>query len=583
MHKFSLKRLFQDTSLRSKVGIIFFVLLLIPLFCFTLYSTNRIEKVMREQTLIAAQKTYYEAYLSFQTLTKKMEDVSDTLMEEPLVMQSLSYDLDFHPLHKQFADYLDLRATFSQLMMLSGVDSISVYNDNPYFHRAINEVKHTKWYADLTTAPFRQWFTPADFVDAEQEKDAYFSYMRVLYPMENWGEHTGIFRVDISQTQFMRSLAETTVTPGSVMLFMTEEDIILSSKEYVLDQETLHAVIAADAKNDWSLLSVQGERHYVLCEKIVPSGWMLAILIPYSDIVATSSQLRLGMVCLMLGLASIAYLIAMALANSILKRIYKLSDATKEIQTDKFVPLKDTSQDEIGDLSRRFNEMVEKIDRLMDEKVQYGRDIKNLELKALQAQINPHFLYNTLDTINCLAIQKDAPEITKVVSSLASFYKLSLSKGREKILIRDELAHAKMYINIMNSRFPGQIQTIWDIAPGIENYSIIKIVLQPIIENAVIHGIFEKESGSGTLRIRGWEEGEDICISIADDGIGMTQEIIDTNFMPQSQVLTQTSGGYGIRNICDRIRIAYGQTYGLLCESKPGEGTKVTIRIPKIN
>ena len=235
MHRFSLKRIFQDTSLRTKVGIIFFVLLLIPLFCFTLYSTNRIEKVMREQTLIAAKKTHYESYLSFQTLTKKMEDVSDTLMEEPLVMQSLSYDLDFHHLHKQFADYLDLRATFSQLMMLSGVDSISVYNDNPYFHRAISEVKQTKWYADLTTAPFRQWFTPADFADTKQETDSYFSYMRVLYPMENWGEHTGVLRVDISQLQFVRALAETAVTPEMVMLMLTENDVILSSREYELD------------------------------------------------------------------------------------------------------------------------------------------------------------------------------------------------------------------------------------------------------------------------------------------------------------------------------------------------------------
>ena len=387
MRRVSLRRLFQNTSLRAKVGIIFFVLLLIPLFLFTMYSTNRIEKVMREQTLIAAQKTYYESYHSFQTLTKKMEDVSDTILKDPLVMQSVSYDLGRHPLHKQFADYLALRDTADLLITLSGVDEISLYNDNLYFHRHISVAEQTKWYEELTTAPFRQWFTPSDFADLEE--DAYFSYMRVLYPTENYKEHTGVLRVDVSQAQFEYALGETTVTPNTVMLMLTEEEMILSSEEYEADGDTLRAMIALQSQGDWDSLSIQGEKHYVLCQKIEPSGWLLAMVIPYSDIVATSSRLRLGMVLLMVVLAAAAYILAMMLANSILKRVYRLSEATKKIQSDTFVPLNDPNQDEIGDLSRRFNEMAGEIDRLMDEKVQYGRDIKNLELKALQAQINP--------------------------------------------------------------------------------------------------------------------------------------------------------------------------------------------------
>ena len=236
-------------------------------------------------------------------------------------------------------------------------------------------------------------------------------------------------------------------------------------------------------------------------------------------------------------------------------------------------------RDEIGQLMGSFSNMMGRIDTLMDEKLEQGQQIKALELKALQAQINPHFLYNSLDLINCTAIAHNVPEISRMVNALARFYRLSLSRVKEVIPLADELKHARLYVEIQNMRFEDRVRTEWDVEPGVEQCPIIKIVLQPIIENAIIHGIFEKPDKTGRLRIAAFRQGQDLVITVEDDGVGMDEETRLANFSASASS-ANTKGGYGVRNINERLHLAYGAEYGLSCESELGRGTRVTIRIP---
>jgi len=281
--------------------------------------------------------------------------------------------------------------------------------------------------------------------------------------------------------------------------------------------------------------------------------------------------------------AGIAYTFAVLTSNRTLKGIWDLSAAMQTLESgDTEIQLDNSASDEIGQLILSFNHMAKRIHQLMNEKIKYGLHIKDLELKALQAQINPHFLYNTLDIINCLAIQNHIPKISEVIDALASFYKISLNKGRSHISIRGEIKHAQMYVKIQNIRFDNQIQVFWDISPEIEGLTMINLILQPIIENAAIHGIYERENSSGTIRVKGWLEHDIVLITVSDDGIGMTEDIIANNFLTTTPAaVVNEAHGYGIRNINERLKIAYGQEYGLFCESIPNIGTTVTIRFPK--
>lgn len=223
--------------------------------------------------------------------------------------------------------------------------------------------------------------------------------------------------------------------------------------------------------------------------------------------------------------------------------------------------------------------MVGKIGLLLEDQFRSGQAIKSAELEALQAQINPHFLYNTLDMLKWMARNGMTDEIGQVVTSLSKFYKLSLSMGNTVISIRDELLHVSSYMQIQSTRYVNKILLDIQVDEEIMEYGILKITLQPIVENAIIHGILCTEEESGTIRITGGLEKGDIVIIVSDDGEGMSPDIVSKLLTNDLNNRTRGSG-YGLRNINERIHLFYGPGYGLAFDSKPGIGTAVTIRIP---
>lgn len=198
---------------------------------------------------------------------------------------------------------------------------------------------------------------------------------------------------------------------------------------------------------------------------------------------------------------------------------------------------------------------------------------------SLQAQINPHFLYNTMDMINWMALQGRTDEISHAVQSLSRFYKLTLSRKKGISTIARELEHVAIYVQLQNMRYHDSIELITDIPDELSEYQIPKLTLQPVVENSILHGILEKESKSGTIVITGWMENEDVVLLISDDGVGISPEILSTILSGKGK---SQSGGTNIAiyNTHRRLQILYGNDYGLTYSSNPGEGTEVEIRFP---
>jgi two-component system sensor histidine kinase YesM len=223
--------------------------------------------------------------------------------------------------------------------------------------------------------------------------------------------------------------------------------------------------------------------------------------------------------------------------------------------------------------------MLARMEGLLDDKFKLGREMKNLEVKALQAQINPHFLYNTLDLINWMSIRNNVPEISGLVEALGRFYKLSLSRGEDIVSIGNEIEHVKTYVKIQNMRFNNNINLEINFPEELLGYSIVKIVLQPIVENAILHGILEKDDEKGTIQIEGFLENNTIRINVKDDGIGMNDSRIREILSGES---TLEPHGYGVHNINERLRLNYGNEYGLTFVSEEGKYTIATVRIPAL-
>jgi two-component system sensor histidine kinase YesM len=200
---------------------------------------------------------------------------------------------------------------------------------------------------------------------------------------------------------------------------------------------------------------------------------------------------------------------------------------------------------------------------------------RKLEIDALQMQINPHFLYNTLDAITWMAKIKKQPEIEKLTINLAKFFRLSLHKGDKYIYMLEEAELIEHFLEIEKIRFPNTINYQCDLRDGTGNYKVLKLILQPIVENCIKHGFAGKEE-VGTINIKAYSKGDDILIEVSDNGCGFD---VEENFWQKPK--KQVSGGYGLYNVNERIRLEYGDGYGLNVRSVVGEGTTVTVRIKK--
>ena len=231
--------------------------------------------------------------------------------------------------------------------------------------------------------------------------------------------------------------------------------------------------------------------------------------------------------------------------------------------------------DELYELEKSYDQMLNRLYQLMDQNKQNMEIQRKLEIDALQMQINPHFLYNTLDAIAWMAKIKRQPEIEKLTINLAKFFRLSLHKGDKYIYIVEETELIEHFLEIEKIRFPNTINYQCDLKDGTGSYKVIKLILQPIVENCIKHG-FAGKDGVGTISIKAYSAGEDILIEVADNGCGFE---VDNDFWlkPKKQV----SGGFGLYNVNERIRLEYGDGYGLNVKSVIGEGTTVTVRIKK--
>ena len=241
------------------------------------------------------------------------------------------------------------------------------------------------------------------------------------------------------------------------------------------------------------------------------------------------------------------------------------------------------TKDEIGKVSGAVNDMAEHLEVMVDQIKEDERKMRNAELRLLQEQINPHFLYNTLDTIVWLIEGGKDEQAEDMVMSLSDFFKLALSHGRETITIRDEERHIRSYLEIQQVRYRDILEYSINIDPTIYNYQILKLTLQPLVENALYHGIKPKRA-KGRIIIKGrMKEDHTICLSVQDDGVGMSEEELEALRTQISLPCSdETSAGFGMANVNERIRLNYGKEFGLSVDSSVGKGTKVTVIIPAL-
>ena len=317
--------------------------------------------------------------------------------------------------------------------------------------------------------------------------------------------------------------------------------------------------------------------------KIGYTGWKLVMVSSLSSVQKENMkiyQLIFSFLCL----AGILMLgVDVILIQKITKPVSRLHQAIQSFGVGKLdVRVDETGIGEISSLEQGFNQMAGEIQELMDRSISQEQEKRHMERRLLQAQISPHFLYNTLDSIIWMIQGKQYEGAGKMVSLLARFFRVALSKGKDIIPLRQEVEHATSYLSIQNIRFQDKFDFELNIDESLMEYLCPKITIQPILENAIYHGV-ENMFGDGEIILSIQEYGEDICIEVSDNGEGMTEEQVEKILHHDIRKTSGKGSGVGVYNVDSRIKLLYGENYGISIQSELDEGPTVKILLPKVS
>ncbi|MBU5673789.1 cache domain-containing sensor histidine kinase [Paenibacillus brevis] len=313
------------------------------------------------------------------------------------------------------------------------------------------------------------------------------------------------------------------------------------------------------------------------------TGWTTIGMVPTKELLREVKQIRKHFILITLLVLLAVHIISILLSKQITKNLKRLHNTMKRVRGGqlKARPHIDT-EDEVGQLSAMFSSMMTHVQELMEETEERGRQKREAEYRALQSQINPHFLYNTLNTINYLAKLQQVPNIAEISASLVELMRFAVDQKRDVIPIREELELLKRYLSIQRYRFTDQIVVSIDAEEQIMDCLVPKFVLQPIVENALLHGFGLSQEREGRVTVKCYcRTDSEISIDVTDNGTGMTEERIEAILRPEFEPSERDRTGVGIRNVKDRIRLTFGEDYGLSIYSVPEMMTTVELRLPQ--
>jgi len=401
-----------------------------------------------------------------------------------------------------------------------------------------------------------------------------------LHDINNLTDEIGLLRLDISEIILNKQYKDLEMGKTGYIFISNKEGDILShnDKSYLgqnIQEEGFEIGDITD-ESGYFLIQEDGKKDLLTYYKSNTLNMIFLSKIPYDELMSRINLTRNLTILLTLVSALVVSGIFYILSSRISTPINQLLKGMKEVESGNFdIKVTIDRDDEIGALSQGFNQMAEHLSSLIHENYIIQIKKKEAEIKALQSQINPHFLYNTLDIAYWSSRIEDAPNTEQILANLSTLFKLGLNSGKEFTTIGKEMEHLQSYINIQLLRFEDEPKINIDIDESICDIEILKLMIQPVVENSFLHGIDELED-EGMINITCFVEDETIIFEIYDNGKGMETSMANSLLCEES-----TNKGYGLRNVNERIQLYYGKNYGISIESELNLGTKVRIQIPK--
>lgn len=589
-----MKHPLQKMSMHKRMMLYFAVPLILMqiLLCSLCYP--QVVRRYREKTDYSMEQSVSQAISFAESYLRNMTYLANMVEDNGVIQNTLSADGfgEERPYMEQWLEYYELNKEFNSYEISNSIyrfclyvpDEV-MYAGNQYYFDGVSRLKERSDYVDLRYALNRG----EDYVAISRERDGVnqqdTSQMVTLYhriaSKKEKEEELGICSISVSAKYFQDIMKNANITSEGLVYLMSENGrMITSSNSSILQKMQKKGILLNYGAELFCLKRKEGQKEYYITRQNVDgASWQMILIIPENEYEDQYRFLWLSAALMLGSMIAVIVLMSYLLSGYYVGRLKKLNVRMTGLESGNLnanLPIT-TEEDEIEEIYHNFNGMVQEVQRLMQEHYQLGKEVKMAEVRALQAQINPHFLYNTLDLINWISMDYGAEEIGTLTWNLARFYRLSLNHGKSLISIGEEVEHVEVYVNIENYHFDNAISLEVDVPEELKSYACLNIILQPFVENAIVHGIAEKpDIESCEIRIRARREEQDIIFSVQDDGPGVDVEQMQKE---TQQDIRTAQHGYGVRNINFRLKLCFGEKYGVTyLESE--KGTHVEIKIP---
>lgn len=557
-----IRKKFRDMKYRHKLTILLVISSLVPMTMLALYSHNSMSRLVRhnevedtssilEQTResIDSQIEVYTGLINYLTYSPDIEEVINEKNMDNYVAYA-KYTQIVDPLLTVPKSYHD---AINQIQIFA--DSIKVRHE--YTLVPMDEIGQEWWSSQLNDEVQVQWL-----VNTEKPEIA---AVRNIYDGRN---RTAVLCITLDYNKIFKPLKNIISDESGTMVLDQSQNIVYRD-ENIQDNDL------ADLRESDKILEQISKEYVAVNSTSQNTGWKFYLYKTKKSVEKSVYQMLLAEIPLIAGCVLIIFILGMAFSRLFTRKIEMLTENMDQVNHgSREVTVTSDAEDEVGVLIRSFRRMMGEIDRLISEVYENKIALKEFELKALTAQINPHFLYNSLSIINWMAIKSGQKEISKVTLDLSTFYRTALSKGEDMLTVENCIRNIEAYLSIQLVMHDNDFTVEWKIDPQVKAEKVPKLILQPVVENALEHGLDVKEEGDKILQLSFLDAGDAVLLRVEDNGMGMEQSVAES-------LVTYQAEGYGLKNVNDRICLLYGEEYKIRITSSVGKGTVVEMRIPK--
>lgn len=579
-------RAMKPGGIQSTLMLVFSFISVLTMLLMGVLMYMRFSMLSRQETIESSRKLMEQTGESMEDYLVNMRQISDAVYYD-VVKENDFYDKreeiqkGMNLLYEANRDKLRTIALYNRDGSLVAAEPVASQKEDP-------DVTRQEWYQKAMEKMENIHFSIPHIQNLFDDNSFRYYWVisssRAVELTENRTSQTGVLLVDMDFSSISRMMKQINEVSNGQYYYLCDNNgqIIYHPRQIQISDGICkeNSLVAASYKDGVYDEEFEGVQRKVIVNAVSYTGWKLVGVIPYSLFSHEMINIRyfIGMVILLMAMMLI--IINRVVTQRISRPILKLNHSVMEYEAGKKPEIYIGGSSEIRHLGYSIQSSYEKSEELMQEIVWEQNERRKSELDALQSQINPHFLYNALDSITWMIEGERNDEAAFMISQLAKLFRISLSQGHTIISVRDELQHAKSYMNIQRIRYKDAFSVTFDVDPELEEYCAVKLTLQPILENSINYGV-DPMDDCGEIFIRVKKEEDLLVLSVEDNGIGMSEEEVSL-LLTDSNRKRKHGSGVGLVNINNRLQILFGKEYGLFIESEPDEGTRVSIRIPAI-